>query len=61
MIKMTILDILRKMKQDGYTNEQILEYLGHRVVEAGIATGESTWMKSVDGSKHGIVLIEAES
>ncbi len=55
---MKIVDILRKMKQDGYTNEQILEYLGHRVVEAGIATGDSTWMKSLDGSRRGIVLIE---
>lgn len=58
MIKMTILDILRKMKQEGYAIEQILDYLGNHVVEAGITTSDSAWIRSISGSTHGIVLIE---
>jgi len=49
------------MKEDGFTNEQILDYIGIQVVKAGIATSDSTWMRSIAGSARGIVLIERKS
>ena len=55
---MTLLEILERMKQDGKTNEQILDYIGECVVIAGIATSDSTWMRSISGSARGVVLIE---
>ena len=61
MIKMSILDILKKMKEDGLTNEQILDHLGIQVVKAGIATSDSMWMRSIAGNAKGIVLIERKS
>ena len=60
-MSLTILDILKKMKEDGFTNEQILDYIGIQVVKAGIATSDSTWMRSIAGSARGIVLIERKS
>jgi len=46
---MTLLEILERMKQDGKTHEQILDYIGECVVIAGIATSDSTWMRSISG------------
>ncbi len=55
---MTLLETLERMKQDGKTNEQILDYVGECVVIAGIATSDSMWMRSISGERRGIVLIE---